>query len=238
MWLIFTFITGLLTLVSVIFVIIGFANATKSKWTWLIVFLSSLIAMVVFLSLTVSAFVKKAKKFGDDFEQTVYKSYEKSAYNDYHFADSTNSKQLTLLRLLEPKDVKGSVPDQFYHYLGYLEYYRMPLRYPYSLHCNDYLENGTLYDESNVSNFNVNDNGEKECGVDYITEFTFDENILIAKARHATDLKKFSYIIYHFETGEKEEFTDLEQVKLRAFALQFTRQIKFNTCQNYFDLLQ
>jgi hypothetical protein len=238
LWLILSFVTGLLTLTAVVFTIISFANSSKSKFTWLIVFLASLVAMVVFLSLTVTGFVRKAKSVTDELEDTMLKSYERSAYNDYHFADSIRSKQVALLQLLEPEDVKGSVPAQFYNYLGYLEYYRLPLRYPFSLHCNDVLDNGALYDESNVTNFNVNDNGEKESGLNYITEFAFDKNILIAKQRHEDDLKKYSYVIYHFETGEKETFDDLDLLKRRASALQFSRDIKFQSCQDYFDLLR
>ncbi|MCW3077916.1 MAG: hypothetical protein JWO32_2525 [Bacteroidetes bacterium] len=224
---------GILTLVSVVFTIISFANSGKNKFIWLCIFVTSLVGLTLSVYFAVDRSVKGAQKFTERF-QVPYGINDSLSYKDYNLADSVNSQQIHYLKLIEPREFNHSVPPQFYNYLGFRDYYRMPLRYPYSLHCESILANGVLYNEKDVEQFNVNDNGEKECTLKNVAEFTFDKNLFIAKT--ISKNKDTSFVIFNFSDGASEEFKNQDELEQRARLLQFSRPFKYFSCKEYYNL--
>lgn len=237
--LLLTVLLGLLALIAVIFSIVYFANANKNKFIWLSVFLVSLIGMIICIYFLAAKVASRAKHFAETLNNRYSGEINVNSNANYNFADSIDSEQLHYLKGIEPLEFKNKIPEQFYNYLGFSDYYRLPLKYPFSLHCEEGLANASLYNEQKVTFFNVNDNGEENCDLNHISEFAFDENILITKL-----LKKDAvthnnlYCIYQFSTGKKEQFKSLHEVKLRAKELQFTSPIRLNTFAEYYELLK
>lgn len=231
-------LAGILTLVSVVFTIISFANSGKNKFVWLCIFIASLIAMIVCVFFAASKTARSAKNFAQGL-QTTFDVNDSLAYKEYNFADSLNSKQIQYLKVIEPAEYRDAVPDQFYNYLGYRDYYRMPLRYPFSLHCEDVLDKATLFNEKDVIDFGVNDNGEEDCKIKGITHFNVDPNILLAKVnKRDLETNEDYFIVYHFSDGKTEKFTSLEEAEARARKLQFPTPIKLFSCREYYELLK
>ena len=111
-----------------------------------------------------------------------------------------------------------TVPNQFYTYLGFESYYRFPLRYPYSIHCSPFRDNGELYNEKNVIQFDINDNGESTTNILNISKLTLDKNyLLLEQSITSTRSNKIEkkYILFSFNTAQKEEaFSEKELFKL------------------------
>lgn len=239
MLLLLTVLMGLLALISVIFSIVYFANANKNKFIWLAVFIISLAGMIVSIYFLAAKISNRAKHFAETLNNRYAEEVNVNSNANYNFADSIDSEQLHYLKSIEPAEFKNKIPEQFYNYLGFADYYRLPLKYPFSLHCEEGLANASLYNEQKVQLFNVNDNGEENCSLNNISEFAFDETIFIAKL-----LKKDAvthnnlYCIYYFTGGKTEQFKSLHEVKLRAKELNFTVPIKLTSCAEYYELLK
>ena len=236
LYLVASFALGILTIVSAVFTILYLANSKKGKFIWLSIFLFSLSLLLLFIFLLVGTITKKARNFVDGIERNFEMNVDSSfAASQYNIADTANSKQIKYLKLLE-KEEHENIPPQFYSYLGFADYYRLPLVYPFSIHCSNELLSGSLINEVNVEKFDVSNNGEKQLGIDDISEFNFDQNILVAK-RSGNGKMQTSYFIYFFDSGAVEEFDNLNDLKIRAGKLKFTKLHMLLTCKEYYDLL-
>ena len=232
------FLSGILTLVCLILGIISFANSKNGKFYWLIGFLISLCTLLLCIYLLINRIKDKAGNFMNKLEHRMEMNIDTAAARqNYYFSDSIHSKQIQYLKLIEPEESKGKIPDQFYSYLGFRDYFRMPLRYPFSIHCIDQTENGSLYNEENVERFDASDNGEKSVNIDGIIAFSFDAHILLARQLYDSESKTEKYIIYFFDTGNTEEFNTSDKMNVRARELNFNGNSKLVSCKDYFELL-
>jgi len=230
-------IFAVLSVLCFVFAIIYFVNSKKGKFGWLGGLLFSISGLIFSIYFTVNTAVNKAKGFAHKMEESFIRNIDTAAYRNYNFADSLKSEQIKYLKLSEPAKYKGTVPDQFYNYLGFKDYYRLPLIYPFSLHCTDVLDNGSLFDEADVLKFNENDNGERECNITNITTFTFDKNILLAKQSYNDKLQESNtYLIYHFSTGKSENLKTFDELVSRAKTLGYSRPVKLYSCDRYYKL--
>jgi hypothetical protein len=209
-------------LVSFIFFVIRLANDHPKKWQWLIGVGISLVVLIGSVIIFAQKVVNKASEFGQNMQAQLEKSMEEGAVNskqDYHYELLDSSSLNPTIAKLKDYERQNSVvyaPDEFYVYLGFMDYYRMPLTFPYSLHCNDVLESASLFNEDHVVDFNRSDNGETECGVDSIRSFAFDEKMLIAKQKINGEEK---FTVYNFKnSGSKTYPTQKEAFKDAADA--------------------
>jgi hypothetical protein len=229
---------ALLCLVSVVLSIIYFAGSKRGKFTWLGIFFGSAAGLIICIFLTVNKVVDKAKNFAGKIEQSIRKGLDSStAYQNYNFADTLSSEQILNLKQMEPADMRGKVSSAFYRYLGFRDYYRLPLVYPYSIHCIETAAKGDLYNEKNVRKFDENDNGEEDCGLYNIVEFAFNSKMLLARTEvEEKNVKKEKFVLYDFETGKKMEFTSKDEILNVAKKLGYTGTPDFHTPEKYFEL--
>lgn len=205
------------TIVAVIFAIISFSNNKPGKYAWLTGFLICLTGMIICIFTFVRKAVHKVENFTSNLNEHL------SSFNNY--ADSTtyalesdlqSNKHIALLRSYSDST---AVPDQFYYYLGFDTYHRFPLRYPYSIHCNLFKDNGELFNESNVKRFDENDNGEIQTSVNKIDRLAFDKNwLLVDQKITSTRSADFihHYLLFSFNTGESEELDSEKDLFKRA----------------------
>ncbi len=206
-------ITGILTVLSLIMGIIKFSVSDRVWIKWLIAFIGSLIVMLLCIMLLTRSIIDKTKSFAKEMEKISVEqanALESLGKELTHNLDSVGeSAQVKVLRDMEPLKNKDLVPEQFYTYLGFRDYFRLPLRYPYSLHCMDSLANAELFNEEDVLQFDVNDNGERSCELTNITSFTFTKDHFIAEtAMNTNGRTKKGFVYYNFNTGEKRTFKD------------------------------
>lgn len=207
----------IMTVLSLIFGIIAFANNKQGKYIWLTIFLCSIIGLVI----CIFTFVRKTISAVENFSENAFGQFEnfgdslsKLESIDTHQANGT-SEQITLLKSYLPENVVGNEPEQFYTYLGFRDYYRFPLRFPYSIHCLDTPDNGELYNEANVGRFDENDNGEIYSGISNIHKIAFDKSFLLieqAVTSTRTDKIIYHYILYNLDTEKKEEAPSLTKL--------------------------
>lgn len=209
-----------LTVVALIFGVMALANNKPSKFIWLTAFLAGLTGLIICVVL----FVRKAVNvMGNLTENAIgqFENYSDSLGNhiEYNNIDkhqtNNNSEQIKLLKSYLPANILNNEPEQFYSYLGFQNYYRLPLRYPYSIHCNYTKDNGELYNEVNVSRFDENDNGEIFVGISNINKIAFDKNYLLIEQEITstrTDKLIKHYILFDLETEKKQEAISLQKL--------------------------
>ena len=234
---------AILTILSFIFSIIYLVNSKKGKFIWLGGFVFSLVALITSAFLLANSIANKVTSLTENFEKSftnmdknMLEQMDSSKFNSYNLSDSTNNKQVILLKLFESESKNNNVPQQFYTYLGFGDYYRLPIKYPFSFHCADSLNNATLFNETEVVKFDQSNNGEKDCGINNVSEFVYDRNFLLATRKYSENSKLIcSYLIYNFETETLEEFESLNKMIKRANELKFSKPYKFTDCKKYFD---
>lgn len=229
----FIILSGLALITCLILFIIRISQNHKQMWNWL----AGAVVAVLLLLLSVYLFTRKVihtvKQIGNSVEQTIVTSVEEIKKQDSSYKYKMLDQNEMVKKLKEFERLNGSNgPDEFYVYYGYLDYYRMPLAYPYSIHCTDILETGSLFNEEKVTEFNVNDNGEVNCDVENINAFAFDNNVLIAGK--GTSSKNSEWLIYEFSTGKKTECTALmEAIKIARKEYHYRGYDTLITIQQY-----
>jgi hypothetical protein len=233
----------ILAVVALIFGVIAFANNKQNKFIWLTTFLCSIVGMVICIVVFVEKVVHKVQDFT---ENTIgqFQNFGDSLSHvesvDTHQANH-NSSQIKLLKSYLPQSASGNEPEEFYTYLGFKDYYRYPLCYPYSIHCMYDQSNGELYNESNVNRFDENDNGEMYAGLSEINKIAFDQNyLLIEQAVSSTRTDKIinHYVLFDLATEKKEETTSLTKLIQLAKSKGYTGPATLMTMEEYGRLFQ
>jgi len=233
----------ILTLVALIFGIIGFANNKPNKYVWLTTFFCGLIGMIICIFMFVQKVVNRVQDFTQNTLEQFQNFGDSLSHNetiDTHVANH-NSPQIKLLKNYLPKSFSGNESEEFYTYLGFKDYYRYPLRYPYSIHCMYDQNNGELYNESNVNRFDENDNGEVYAGLSEINKIAFDQNYLLVEQNVSstrTDKTINHYILYDLTTEKEEETTSLTKLLQLAKSKGYTGPDDLISLEEYGRLFQ
>jgi hypothetical protein len=218
----FIVLSGIAFLISFIFFVVRLSQGHAHRWGWLGAGIITLLIMLFSIFLFVNKVMHTVKDLGYHVEKKFEESMDELQKMDssYKYNDLNTNVTLKKLKEFELMNAETNVPKEFYVYYGFSDYYRMPLTYPYSLHSTDVLETAALYNEKNVTEYNVNDNGEEDAGVPGITEFAFDNAALIAKIKTRPGEKEI-YNVYSF-SGAK-----MAMLETQKEAFQTARK-KFN----------
>lgn len=214
--------SGIALLTCFVLFVVRVSQDHKHKWNWLAAVIVSLIVLLFSIYLFTLKVVNTVKHIGQTVENKIEESMDQISKLDSSYKYVMLDSCETVIKLKEFEHINGisSAPKEFYVYYGFNDYYRMPLTYPFSIHCTNVLETGTLFDEKNVVDFNVNDNGEIDCGLDNIEAFAFDNNVLISKIRNTSGKTKVIYYVYEFSTKKKTE-CNLEKEAFKVARKQF-----------------
>lgn len=228
----------ILTVISLVFGVIAFANNKSNKFIWLSTFLVGLIGLIFCVVFA----VKKAVNAAEDFTENTLGQFENitdslSSFEslDQHQANF-NSQHIKLLKSYLDPSIVNNEPEEFYTYLGFKDYYRYPLRYPYSIHSNFEQTNGELYNEVNVSRFDENDNGEVYLGIEHIHKIAFDKNYLLIEQEitsSRTDKLKYHYILFDMNSEKKEELPSEQKLFDTAKQKGYTGSDSLMTLEQY-----
>jgi len=231
-------LSGILTLTCLILAIIKYSNSSKGAGWWLTGFIVGLIALFLSVALFTRGIINKTKEMVDNIS-SISDSDLDSLGNYLLGNDSlVYSEQVKYLMTLEQEEHKGNLPNTFYTYLGFKDYYRLPLRYPFSLHCMDSLGNAELFNEEHVQEFDVNDNGEIDCDVKGITEFQFNADYLIGRSNEWNGKKGTSkFFLFNFVTKDKKEFKTLRELNAFLESKGIVMSKDLYSCQSYYSLL-
>jgi hypothetical protein len=235
----------LLIIFSAVFLIVSlvmgamkFTSNSRAAWRWFGGFFASLAVIIFAIVMLVKGVVGKAKEFAGDIEEFGQEQIHKMDSLNNLYTNSNDSvlesKSVTYLISLEPDSMKGKIPSQFYSYLGFRDYYRLPLMWPYSLHCTDTLGDATLYDERFVQQFDVNDNGERSCNIHGIMDFEFTKDHLIGRKIRIEEKPKTYYFVYDLKTRTEKEFQTFKELMNFAGAHGFDANTELKSCKVYY----
>lgn len=216
-----------------------FNSNGKQAAKWLVGFGLSLAVLIFSIVMLVRGVVGKAKEFAGDLEEFGQEQVHRmDSLNDL-YTNSTDSvlesASVSYLMSLEPDSMKGKVPVQFYSYLGFRDYYRLPIAWPYSLHCMDSLGDGSLYNEANVQQFDVNDNGELSCDVNGIMNFAFTKEHLIGMKVKIENKPKKVYFAYDLKNKIEKVFATEQELMKYAASKGFPDKTELKSCKDYYN---
>jgi len=230
--------SAVLALIALIIGMVKYSSNTRGAKNWFIGFFISLAILVGSVYYLTTGIVNKGKEFVENMGQMQMEQLsivDSLANMNWYNTDSVmQSKQVEFLIELESDDQKGKVPTEFYSYLGFRDYYRLPLKYPFSLHCIDSLGLCELYNETNVIRFDVNDNGEEYTGLNGIAEFIFDNNYLIGtKMNFENNTYSKHYFVFDFSENKIKDFKSKKELLLFAKENNFSENFEFYTSKSY-----
>ncbi len=111
--------------------------------------------------------------------------------------------QVQLLQKYAPEEA-GPVPDDFYTYFGFRDWWRFPLVYPYSIIAVDTTEQGRLA-RGDGADFRDPNTGSRVSGLDGITRLAFDQNLLLVETGAG-------YRLFAFDTQEVRSYATEEDL--------------------------
>ncbi len=211
---IFIFLSGLITIGANIWSIIKWNNKKNRDTGCLIAILFFILALLsggYLIYKGVNTVMNKAPEVRDLALEAIAESMTTS-YPETPYMDS--------LRAMQPSD--SIIPEKFFTYGGFIDNYRIPLIYPYSIVMIDNVNSkGSLNDESGIEDI-ASEVNSSECILSGIISFAFDKNYFLAKTETAST-KETVYILFNFNTKQKETFDD--QIDL----LQKAKEMGFDT---------
>ncbi|MDZ4663700.1 MAG: hypothetical protein SGJ15_02380 [Bacteroidota bacterium] len=226
-------------IVSLIMAALKFNSNGKQALRWLIGFGLSLLVLIFSIMMLVNGVVGKAKEFAGSIEEFGMEQAQRMDSLNNLYTNSKDSllesASINYLMSLEPDSVKGKVHAQFYGYLGFRDYYRLPIVWPYSLHCMDSLGDGTLYNEANVQQFDINDNGELSCDVNGIMTFAFTKEHLIGMRVKIENKPKKVYFAYDFKGKSENFFKNEQELLYYAQEIGFDKSTELKSCKDYYN---
>lgn len=245
------FILGLLclvgTILAIVFTIISFANNKSSKYTWLTILFISIIGLVF----SIVTFVNKAVNKVESLTQQVTETFENFTDSlSQQMSDSlnigqavllSNNEQILLLKDYSTQNKTENAPEQFYTYLGFGNYYRYPLTYPYSLHCNLFKDDGELFNEENVVRFDENDNGERSLNIENIKKIAFDNKWLLVEYMaelRETNKTEMRFVLFSFEDAKRTDCNSEKELYKTAIQKGYNGNKKLISIEDYNLLFQ
>lgn len=238
------FICLLGCLASVIFTIIYFAGNKPGRYGWLSVFFVCFTGLILCVFFTVQKAVNKVTTFtqnqisgfADQFNALDTLSTGGQDNRDYIL---NSNEEIMRIKSYLPDTLKNAVPEQFYTYFGFLDYYRFPITYPYSIHCIDKKENGELFNEKDVFRFDESDNGEFSCDISGIKKIGFDNNLLLIELEKDSNTNNNeNYLLFEFGIEKVSEFNSLKDLFFMAKKKGYKGHEPLLTIKEYDDLLK
>ncbi len=220
---------GLAGVGSIVF--LGFA-ATKTKAKRFISRRWSLVLGIILLGFTVYSSVDLAGKTYRKIKTTYV-----TLKNFPELTETSNNNDTTdyvrTLKTYEPEKYKGRVPDGYYTYFGFRDWWRFPVVYPYSLTCIDVMDKGMLTNDSARTNF---EEGNPSLGAtpDF-TRFTFDANYFAAELYESAGEKtqSASFFILEFKSGKITNYKDAQSLNKKMEELNFKGDKIMTTIRKY-----
>ena len=239
LYIVLIMISAVFLIVSLIMTALRYNSNGKQALHWLIGFGVSLLVLIFSIFMLVRGITGKAQEFVGNMEDFGKEQIQRmDSLNNLY----TNSKDSLLestsvnyLMGLEPDSIKGKVPEQFYSYLGFRDYYRLPIVWPYSLHCMDSLGDATLYNEANVQQFDVNDNGELSCDLNGIMTFALTKEHLIGMKVKIENKPKKVYFAYDFKNKGEKIFKSEQELLNYAIGKGFEKSTELKSCKDYYN---
>jgi len=219
-------LSALTVLAGLILAIVGLSSGKpKTRNGGFITFGVGVIALLCSIYFAVTAAVTKVKEAVEPFGNMVDSLNEYSTQVDeqgllsdnrmYLLPDTCSNPDIKFIK--EESRLKSStIPNSFFTYFGTSGFARMPLIYPYAIHCLDSKDKGTLVNEENVVDMETAPEGEENVAFN-ISAINYDRNMIlmrISSLQNDTNRDFISYILYSVKDKKNKEYkTEAELFK-------------------------
>lgn len=210
------FLSGAAVLVGLILGIVGLSTDKKTMRNWgFIVFGVGLIILLSSIVYSVRAAVHKVQEGVEQFKDMADSlnnyDYEDASITDdvrnYLLDDTCTNETMVYIRrnsVFKSHDIQ----DSYYTYFGSASFSRMPLIYPYALHCWDSKDYGTLVNEKNVADIQYTPGGEENIILN-VKRVNFDQRFILMHTVLSQDFNDPSsdkYVLFDMEKNLTKEF--------------------------------
>ncbi|HEY1039573.1 MAG TPA: hypothetical protein VGF30_09230 [Bacteroidia bacterium] len=211
--------SGLILIAGIIMSISGLAaDKPKMRNAGFITFGGGFLTLIVSIYFAVTGVVNKVKEtvvepFGDmiDSVKAHEGDYsEGSLLNDnraYLLHDTCSNQWIKYIKE-ESSKKNPAVPNSFYTYFGSQGFSRMPLIYPYAIHCWDSKDQGTLVDESKVTDIETAPGGEENM-IFNVSAVNYDANLVlmrISSLQQETNRELYTYTLYEVKGKTSKDY--------------------------------
>ena len=227
---------GFITVSGLILTIIK-RNIRRARSIWLLVTIISFLLAGVIAVYAASKVIKNTFERSSELKETVINTAMEGlteALEDNRKDQlDTGNRQIELLKSYAPDDLNRNIPPSFYTYLGFRDWYRFPLVYPYSLNCIDSPDYGYISDERNAIDITYSTEGAEQLEVSGITRFTFDKKLLLAELSSPSDDSEKTYVLFRFSNHTTERFDSLDALMQKADEHGYTGSDTLITIREY-----
>jgi hypothetical protein len=235
------------TVLGIVFTILNFANNKSTKYTWLTILFISIIGLifsVITLTNKVVSKVENLTKQATETFENFTDSLSQQMSDSLNLGQSQlllNNKQILALKDYSTQNKTENVPEQFYTYLGFGNYYRYPITFPYALHCNLFKDDAELFNEENVLRFDENDNGEQTLNIENIKKIAFDNKLILIE--HLVELRETNktemrFVLFSFEDSKRIDCNSEKELFKTAIEKGYKGNKKLITIADYDQLFK
>ncbi len=155
--------------------------------------------------------------------------------------DEARRQYIDKLKSYVPADVLPTVPEDFYTYPGFRDWWRFPLVYPYSIHAIDDLGRGHVHRHSKGQR--IAHAEEEQLEIADLTHLSFDGSFMVARvdpnpppSRDAGDALEPAYwIVFSFETGTSDRFASEAEAISSAKEQGFAGSVKLESVETHYN---
>ena len=228
--LLFIFLIGFLAVFSVMGFIISIVKwkVTRTRNLWLSLGILSMAGCMFAAVVTVQKIVHKVETVSNNVKE-AFKQIPDARQND-----SLRIEHINLLKSYCPEELKDKAPENFYTYKGFYDWYRIPLRYPYSLVSIDVLNFAFIQNELEVEDITQKPNTAISLNLKDIVLFDFDSHHLIAISEANFGASDPEYYYLDFETGNILQLDTEEELIQLALKNNFEHEINLKTVRDYY----
>lgn len=146
------------------------------------------------------------------------------------------AKHMAWLKSMEPEHFKNKIPKSFYSSLGFRDWYRIPIVYPYSFVCIDVVDHGALYNDVNSQDFSVDNHSSISTSIKEIRKFSMNKTHLMGEFESRWDSTEKGFVIFQFSNGMSQEFDSFHKFLPEANMHGFDTLQPMMTLREYWDL--
>jgi hypothetical protein len=184
----------------------------KGRHTPAIVFLVGLAASAVLVVVCVGTMVGRTVRGVGEGVINVVKTMQEMQQERLAAAEESRQERIERLKGYVAPDVLETVPPAFLTYGGFRDWWRIPLVYPYAIHCVDGLQQGSLRRHDGRTPIE-DGSGEKAVLDAPVTNFSFDGRFLLIRSQQANTTQ---YVLFEFATGTSRTFAGREALIAEA----------------------
>jgi hypothetical protein len=227
--LVFTILLGCLVVAGVIYAFVIRKNKRKRNRS-LVSALVSLVFLLLCVGYLTFRVVRATVALGNEAGKAVGNVAAEGLVESMTNRVSVESPQVKSLQSFEADSLRGKVDTSFYTYLGFRDWWRLPLMYPYSIHCVDVVNHGQLVSEKEVANVTTaNDSKIRAMGVINITHLSFDKKLLLVRVQDTTA----QYVLFDLADQNQEIFQSEAELLKKADLEGFSGPKKLESLQEY-----